>query len=757
MREIPLSFYRDEVRSGFYISTQIKQAWGAQMMVLSAIDDICGRHGITYFADWGTLLGTVRHGGYIPWDDDLDICMKRADYIKFREAAKTELPEGFAVQDYDNQKDHWFFIAKVVNKNHMCFEEEHLNRYNNFPYIACVDIFVLDYLYKDEKREKERCDEIMRLLSVAEGIIDGRLSPAARESSLSGIERDYSLTIDRGLDARHTGIVLYKLAEEQMSRVREQEADKVGQIFPWILKGGKGYPKEYFDKAVRLPFECADMPVPYRYNEVTGRHYRDYLKVRKGAAAHDYPFYEGQKANLQKIADFKLPEFTFDKGMLREGKKASAASLKSISRECLERLDRLHGEIRTGVLSRGTEILDILQECQQLAVDFGTLTEKIKGGECPVIKRLEDYCEALFDVYEAAAEPCGEDSLKERLYILGAAFASVRETVRSYITDRKSVLFLPVSHERWPGFKSLYEAAVRDGDWDVYVVPLPLYRKNACGGLTEARLYDPKEYPAELPLYSYENFHTGLLHPDIIYIQEVYDNENPLFSVPAQYYTSVLKKNCERLVYVPPFALAEFGDEDWCEKYNISKLMRTPGIMNADVVYAQSESMRERYIELLTDFAGRDTRECWEKKIISRRLPVQVQKEEYIKGLDQTGKNILYCIGANELSENDGIDSMLETVEKRFEIFEKAASSGLSVTVRLYPTDISAWETISRTGTRRLREIVGKYASSGWCRVDADSEPRELAMKCDAYYGEPSPMVLSFMQEGKPVMIAVNF
>lgn len=759
MINIPLTFFRDEVRNGFYISTQIKQAWGAQLMVLSAIDDICRKHDITYFADWGTLLGAVRHGGYIPWDDDLDICMKRADYIKFREAAKAELPKGFAVQDYANQKDHWLFIAKVVNRNHMCFEEEHLNRYNNFPYIACVDIFVLDYLYQDEKKEKERCDEIMRLLSAAEGILEGRLSAAARENCIARIERDYHIRIGRDFDARQTGIAIYKLAEEQMSRAKDSEADRVGQIFPWILKGGKGYPKEYFDEAVRLPFECTDVPVPYRYNEVARRHYGDYLKIKKGRAAHEYPFYEGQRANLQEIADFKLPGFSFSQGMLWERNSQNTVSLKSISKECLGRLEKLHEDLREWIPSDTGRAMQILQDCQELAVELGSLIEQVKGEGNPVVRSLEDYCEALFGVYEAAAEaPKTEDqkaeALPERLDYLASAFEAVRDSIEENITGRKTILFLPVGHERWSGFKSLYEAAVHEESCDVYVVPLPLYRKNAYGELTEECLYDSEEYPAELPLRSFEDFNIPLNHADIIYIQDAYDDENPLLSVPERYYTSALKRNCESLVYVPPFELAEFGEGDCCEEYNVSKLMRTPGIMNADTVYAQSGAMRERYIKLLTDFAGRDTKEIWEKKIISRRLPVQDERERRIKEAAHGNKDILYCIGANELSENDAIDSMLETVEKRFETFKKASVSGLSVTVRLYPPDISVWERVSSAGTQRLLELIGKYAPSGWCRVDAVSDMGELAARCDAYYGEPSPMVLLFTEEGKPVMIA---
>ena len=95
MKEISMDFFRDEVRNGFFIPTAVKQAWAAQLQVLDVIETICRKHDITYFADWGTILGTVRHGGYVPWDDDMDICMKREDYTRFKEAAKTELPKDF--------------------------------------------------------------------------------------------------------------------------------------------------------------------------------------------------------------------------------------------------------------------------------------------------------------------------------------------------------------------------------------------------------------------------------------------------------------------------------------------------------------------------------------------------------------------------------------------------------------------------------------------------------------------------------------
>ena len=69
-----------------------------QLAILEAIHAICQRHNIPYWLDGGTLLGAVRHGGFIPWDDDIDIAMHKADMQRFVEVAQKELPKGLIVQ-----------------------------------------------------------------------------------------------------------------------------------------------------------------------------------------------------------------------------------------------------------------------------------------------------------------------------------------------------------------------------------------------------------------------------------------------------------------------------------------------------------------------------------------------------------------------------------------------------------------------------------------------------------------------------------
>lgn len=81
--------------------------------IMKVIDALCRRHGITYWLEGGTLLGAVRHGGFIPWDDDSDISMPLDDYRRFCEVCRTDMPEGFVLQNHDTDDDYYLLFAKV--------------------------------------------------------------------------------------------------------------------------------------------------------------------------------------------------------------------------------------------------------------------------------------------------------------------------------------------------------------------------------------------------------------------------------------------------------------------------------------------------------------------------------------------------------------------------------------------------------------------------------------------------------------------
>ena len=71
-------YIRGEEREGYYVQPMMKRIWAVQLDLLREIDMVCKRHGIKYYGWFGTLLGAVRHQGFIPWDDDLDLADRKS-------------------------------------------------------------------------------------------------------------------------------------------------------------------------------------------------------------------------------------------------------------------------------------------------------------------------------------------------------------------------------------------------------------------------------------------------------------------------------------------------------------------------------------------------------------------------------------------------------------------------------------------------------------------------------------------------------
>ena len=84
------SFTQPEIRCGYYVSDSMKKVWAIELDLIRKFVEVCDKHGLRYFMDGGTLLGAVRHQGFIPWDDDADMIMPREDYNKLWYVAAEE-------------------------------------------------------------------------------------------------------------------------------------------------------------------------------------------------------------------------------------------------------------------------------------------------------------------------------------------------------------------------------------------------------------------------------------------------------------------------------------------------------------------------------------------------------------------------------------------------------------------------------------------------------------------------------------------
>lgn len=307
--QFPDSYFEDEVRDGFYVPGMMKRAWAAQLEILEDIDKVCKKHGIQYFAEWGTLLGAVRHGGFIPWDDDMDICMKRADYNRFLAVAKKELPAYSLLNCHNvcNGEIYWEFLTRVVNGNQINFSGEHLDKFHGFPYVAGLDIFPMDFMAPAGQEILQV--KLVSLVTLVINTLDNvYISEEEKKEQLCQIEEMCNVRLDRNGNIKQQ---LYFLMERLFSMYSEEEAEKITLMPLGLEKQNLQMPKAYYQEIIKLPFENTEIPVPAAYDAILRKKYGDYLTPVKSGGAHEYPFYKKQEVVLEERFGIRFPKYSF--------------------------------------------------------------------------------------------------------------------------------------------------------------------------------------------------------------------------------------------------------------------------------------------------------------------------------------------------------------------------------------------------------------------------------------------------------------
>lgn len=335
MLDFPEDFFEEEVRENFTVDSTMKCFWAAEMEVLREIAEICERHELTWYCAYGTLLGAVRHQGYVPWDDDMDIWMLREDYMKFLEVAAEELPQEYIIQSPLSEMGYHQFHSCIMNAHSVSVSPERLQHFHNCPFIVGVDIFPLDYLPADAAEKKEERELFDRITMAANLLDKGEWTPEhfayiietlrylgnekiflnlgrAERDELDEeklLEDDDWLTAEKlsGTDTwlkpenREKAVSeLYRLANYVVMRYAKKPGKELVMYMDYINWPKKIYQEQWFSVVDYVPFETFGVPIPAYYDEILKRIYGDYHVRVRLKSMHGYPMYEKQ---LQQLRD----------------------------------------------------------------------------------------------------------------------------------------------------------------------------------------------------------------------------------------------------------------------------------------------------------------------------------------------------------------------------------------------------------------------------------------------------------------------
>ena len=437
---------------------------------------------------------------------------------------------------------------------------------------------------------------------------------------------------------------------------------------------------------------------------------------------------------------------------------------KKQAEDYLRLLEKAHDEIRKAIETKKYDIaMDLLEQCQDAAIELGNRIEAVEGEGFVTIPLLENYCELTYQIHEEIWQ--NHFASASKVYkALRRSLVQAVNSVKHDIKAHAEVVFLPYKASMWDSLESVWKAAEEDPNCDAYVIPIPYYDKNPDGSFREMH-YEGEEYPDYVPVTWYEDYDFAERRPDTIVIHNPYDECNFVTSVHPFFYSKHLKEFTEKLVYIPYFILGEVDPENEKAVEGIAHFCTCPGVMYADRVIVQSEAMRQAYIKVLTDFAGKDTKKYWEKKILglgspkvdkvlsTRKENVEVPKEwlKVIQKADGSWKKIVfYNTSVSALLQNG--EKMLRKIKDVFRVFKENREE-VALLWRPHPLMKATIESMRPELWEEYDKIVKKYCSEGWGIYDDSAELDRAIEVSDAYYGDASSVVRLFQEVGKDILI----
>lgn len=261
-----------ETICGFHVTEKRKAVWKTELDMVKLFCDICEKHGLRYMASGGTLLGAIRHGGFIPWDDDIDLMMPRADYERFLSVAPGELPPHYALICNRTEKKYPNGHAQIRDDRTTCLTGR---AFDDLRAGKNCGVFIDVFPYDDVPDEPAARKKIERKIRFIKRMCEYRI-----------FRSDSTNVLKRFVKGAVSGVYfLFRSLEGEIERIHRLSARLAGQTHTVaFISFAPGYErnvweKSLFDETELRPFEDMRLPVPKRYDEALTVEFGDYMKL----------------------------------------------------------------------------------------------------------------------------------------------------------------------------------------------------------------------------------------------------------------------------------------------------------------------------------------------------------------------------------------------------------------------------------------------------------------------------------------------
>lgn len=267
--KIDSAFYMEEVRCDFSVSEKRKKIWAVELDLLNELLMVCKKHDIKINCFAGTLLGAVRHNGFIPWDDDIDVCLTREDYEKLLLVADSEFHAPYFFQTAINDKRYFVGYARLRNSETTGVIAWNRDaRYNNGIYI---DVFVMDGYTDNVQAFKQQQMDIRR--------IQRKIDCYNFALGNHGYKRFLKVLYGLLLRITHS----YNELVLEYNAIISRYSDNAERVA--LITHGEEFVRKYWcrkedlETTIEVPFEMISVPIPRNYDAILKNCYGDYWKL----------------------------------------------------------------------------------------------------------------------------------------------------------------------------------------------------------------------------------------------------------------------------------------------------------------------------------------------------------------------------------------------------------------------------------------------------------------------------------------------